>query len=103
MYSAFYWIPPLLAGLVCCYISIPILLRGLKAQAPFEHSVLGDPDTDDLFARRMSGMQLRFLWFVLSGEAYSVTSGGTRASAVFAWLGYVVTGISFLGYLIQGH
>lgn len=101
MHPAFFWIVPLIPAVIASYISVPALVRGLRVQAPFEYSVLGSPDKDDLFARLPNEVQLRFLWFVLRGEAFAVTHGATRVSAVVAWLGYVVTAISFVGFLAQ--
>lgn len=87
-------------GLVMSYRSVPALVQGLQNQAPFEYNELGCPDAGELFARFPNGLQIPFLWFVLTGKAYAVTRGSARVSAVFAWLGYVLTAAGLIGLLI---
>lgn len=85
-------------GTLMSYRSVPPLLQGLQNLAPFEYNELGCPDASELFARFPNGLQLRFAWFVLRGEAYRLTHGSARAAAVFAWLGYVFTFIGAAGF-----
>jgi hypothetical protein len=101
MESIFTWLLLLLAGMIASYASVPALVRGLQSQAPFEYSVLGSPETSDLFTRAPNRRQYHFLWFVLCGDAYSHTQGSARVAAVFAWLGYVLTGVAFFGYWFE--
>lgn len=101
MESIFIWLLLLLAGMIASYTSVPALVRGLQVQAPFEYSVLGSPETSDLFARAPNRGQYHFLWFVLCGDAFAHTHGSARVAAVFAWLGYVLTGVAFVGYWFQ--
>lgn len=96
------WIGLLVAGVLASYLSVPALVGGLRAQAPFDYQVLGSPEPSEIFARYPNGMQYRFAWFVLRGRAYAVTRGSTRVSALIAWLGYVLTLTAFFGFLFQG-
>ena len=88
----------LATGTIMSYRAVPPLLQGLQNLAPFEYNELGCPDASELFARFPNGLQLRFAWFVLRGEAYRVTHGSARAAAVFAWLGYVFTFTGVAGF-----
>jgi hypothetical protein len=92
----------LIVGVVMSYSSVPALVTGLQNQAPFEYNALGCPDTSELFSRFPNGLQYRFAWFVLRGQAYAVTRGSARASAVAAWLGYVLTLAGIVGFLMIG-
>ena len=82
------------------HIVVPLFLRGLRVQSPALFDNLGKPKYTAVFSRNPDHwkLQLRLLWCVLSGRAWSETSGGVRALAGIVWLAYTGSFVS-LGVL----
>lgn len=84
------------------HIVVPLFLRGLRVQSPALFDNLGKPKYTTVFSRNPDHwkLQLRLLWCVLSGRAWSETSGGVRALAGMVWLAYagILVSLGVLGW-----
>lgn len=83
------------------YVAIPLFLRGLKVQASEVYSQLGEPSFSNIFSRALGKqkLQFKFLCFVLSGRALTVTQGKLRVWALVVWLSYFGTLLGLVGLL----
>ena len=72
------------------HVFVPLFLRGLRVQSPALFESLGNPKYTTVFSRNPDHwkLQLRLIWWVLSGRAWRETSGGVRDLAGLVWLTY---------------